>query len=218
MNNAEVSHGLRVIVISVEEQSVEWFLDDVGAMRDDHGGGSVSISGTPLQFIPLREGDRVDAGMADLVIGLVRHVDLVSLQKLETQFKSIPSGLMLPSGFFLYRKTGEQDFKMSCPYCGQKLWVRDTDKDKRGRCPNCKKGFTLPQQEAHLAQSLSLRSTVPVRKIIQGDAASLGGPLQALLRIQEAAGSIHPPMQGSNAAAAQTMNVKIDAGPLQGYQ
>ena len=176
MNPSEILVELQVLLLLVEQECLDWFLEDVGALPDEDGVPSVTLSGHVLKFHAVEEGRVVGADAADLVIGLVRHVDLVSLQTLEQIFQKIPSGLMLPTGFFLYRKESEKDFKMSCPYCGQKLWVCDTDQDKRGRCPNCKKGFTLPQQEAHLSQSLGLRSSVPVRKIIQGDPASLGGP------------------------------------------
>lgn len=72
----------------------------------------------------------------------------------------------------LFREEGEIDFKMSCPACGQKLWVRDTDEDRRGRCPNCKKAFRLPSQAQHVKAELSLPDAVPVTRVVRGNASS----------------------------------------------
>ena len=81
----------------------------------------------------------------------------------------------------LFREEGEIDFKMSCPACGQKLWVRDTDVGKRGRCPNCKKAFKLPSQAGHLKSQLMLPDAVPALTVVRGKAASCRGALASLI-------------------------------------
>ena len=116
-------------------------------------------------------------------MGLIRFVDVLTLERVERLVNAIPPVLNKPMGFVLYREDGETDFKMSCPFCGQKLWVRDADVDKRGRCPNCKKGFTLPMQEDHLSSQLMLRDAIQVKKVFRGNPSSVGAPLKALLNL-----------------------------------
>ena len=112
-------------------------------------------------------------------------MDVASLQ---TTLELLESGSDLyPALVLLYRNDNEADFKMSCPYCGQKLWVRDADQDKRGRCPHCLKGFTLPAQEELVASTLGLSASTPVRRIVRGDVDALTSHLRLVLHSNNAA-------------------------------
>ena len=66
----------------------------------------------------------------------------ISLEKVKAIYTHL-SAHEAPQNVLIARADGEGDFKMSCPSCAQKLWVRDSDVDKRGRCPSCKKAFTV---------------------------------------------------------------------------
>lgn len=102
-----------------------------------------------------------------LLVG-VRHIDMVSLEALRTVMAGL-EGLDIPVGVVILRNDAETDFKMSCVYCGQKLWVMDSDVDKRGRCPNCKKAFTLPAQNRMLRVQLKLPDSLPVQIVYKGN-------------------------------------------------
>jgi len=118
---------------------------------------------------------------ADAVALLVRFLDVISLDKIRAIYRRLPSERSSPMSVILFREEGEIDFKMSCPACGQKLWVRDTDVGKRGRCPNCKKAFKLPSQAGHLKSQLMLPDAVPALTVVRGKAASCRGALASLL-------------------------------------
>jgi hypothetical protein len=118
---------------------------------------------------------------ADAVALLVRFLDVISLDKIRAIYRRLPSERSSPMAVILFREEGEIDFKMSCPACGQKLWVRDTDVGKRGRCPNCKKAFKLPSQAGHLKSQLMLPDAVPALTVVRGKAASCRGALASLI-------------------------------------
>ena len=112
---------------------------------------------------------------------LSRFMDVISLDKLKAIYRRLPSERTVPVALVLLRDEGEADFKMSCPLCGQKLWVRDSDAGKRGRCPNCKKAFTLPDQVSHVRAQLALPDSVPVLRVTSGNAASVEQAVKKLL-------------------------------------
>ena len=117
---------------------------------------------------------------ADVVVLQVRFMDAVSLDRMKTMCKHLPAETPMPMAVFLLRESEEVDFKMSCSSCGQKLWVRDSDEGKRGRCPNCKKAFRLPAQAHHTKVELGLSDTVSVTRVIRGDPTSCRGALSNL--------------------------------------
>ena len=97
---------------------------------------------------------------------LVRFLDVLSVEKLEAIYKRIRNN-NVPIGVFILRNEGEADFKMSCPHCGQKLWVRDIDAGKRGRCPNCKRAYDLPVQAELVREKLGLPSDVNIQQVVE---------------------------------------------------
>jgi predicted RNA-binding Zn-ribbon protein involved in translation (DUF1610 family) len=107
----------------------------------------------------------------------------------------------------LFREEGEIDFKMSCPACGQKLWVRDTDIGKRGRCPNCKKAFKLPSQAGHLKSQLMLPDAVPALTVVRDKASSCRGALASL--IAHFAGAIVPSVEKMDSETLKKTTVRV---------
>lgn len=105
------------------------------------------------------------------VVLQVRFLDAKSLEELRAATRALAPERM-PLAVFLVREEGEVDFKISCRDCGQKLWVRDTDEGKRGRCPNCRKAFPLPSQAVHVRQELGLPDITSITRIVHGSAAS----------------------------------------------
>ncbi len=87
----------------------------------------------------------------------------------------------MPISLIILRDKDEMDFKISCPSCGQKLWLRDTDVGKRGRCPNCTKPFVIPSQEEHLRVQLRLPETISISKVVRKNQESFINAIATLL-------------------------------------
>lgn len=115
---------------------------------------------------------------ADGVALLVSHVDAISLENLKAAYRLLPADM--PASMLIVREAGKVEFKMSCPACGQKLWVRDEDQGRAGRCPRCKKTFVLPSQAAHVRAVLMLPDGVPLVTVTLGHEGACRGPIAAL--------------------------------------
>lgn len=111
-----------------------------------------------------------NALLADVSVVLlhIRFLDAATLEALR-DLTQVLLPKRLPTMILLVREEGEVDFKISCRECGQKLWVRDTDEGKRGRCPNCRQAFPLPSQVDHVRRELTLPDGVPITQVAQGD-------------------------------------------------
>ena len=114
---------------------------------------------------------------ADAIAIVVRFLDVLSLEKIKNIYRSLPDPLSIPVAVFMLREKGEADFKISCPSCGQKLWLRDTDIAKRGRCPNCTKPFVILSQGDHLKSQLILPDKVETFKVTRSNPESFHAAL-----------------------------------------
>jgi len=200
---------LNLLLLSPDPDLCTWLFTDLG-VDPTNDLPQTAFAGKDLVFNSYTDpSSRYVERPVDILVGLVRFVDVLSLQKMDQLLKSVPGYAAKPVAMLVYRNDNEQDFKMSCPYCGQKLWVRDADLDKRGRCPHCKKGFTLPGQEAHVKSALHLGDTVPVRRVTRGDAGSLAAPLRSIVSLKKSSILDHLEVK-SEVANRQTMNVDID--------
>ena len=118
---------------------------------------------------------------ANAIAIVVRFLDVLSLEKIKNIYRSLPDPLNIPVAIFMLRDKGEVDFKISCPSCGQKLWLRDTDITKRGRCPNCNKPFVILSQGNHLKSQLILPDKVEAYKVTHSNPESFQDALIKLL-------------------------------------
>ena len=100
---------------------------------------------------------------------VVRYLDALSLESARTAYLSVPRNRQTPLGFVVYREAGKDAFKMSCPHCNQKLWIKDANIGRRGRCPNCKKAFDIPQPAELLRNYLGLAADVPLAVVTGTD-------------------------------------------------
>lgn len=203
------SDCLQLLLTSPDADLCAWLFEDLG-VESTNELAQTSFSGKDLLFNSHTDPSSpyVDSEV-DVIVGLVRFVDLLSLQKMDELIKSVPEYKTKPIAMLVYRNDNEQDFKMSCPYCGQKLWVRDADMDKRGRCPHCKKGFTLPAQDRHVREALGLSDRTPVRMVTRGDAGSLASPLRAILNLKKSSVLDQLGLKPANAKNS-TMNVDVE--------
>lgn len=203
-----LSQILRVGLVATEPEMTEWFCEDVGCEAQE-GSQVMTFSNRQLSFNPATEAT-LDAGQKfDILVGLVRFVDILTLQKLNQLLTDQGAGKSKPCLLLIYRNENETDFKMSCPFCGQKLWVRDADQDKRGRCPHCSKGFTLPDQQEHVISALGLPASVAVKKIIRQDAGSFASPLRDILQLSSVESSLQHLNMDQNLLSNETMKVNV---------
>jgi len=121
-----------------------------------------------------------EIGDADAIALVVHYMDVITLDQLRDTC-SLLRDHQGKVAVFLYREEGEIDYKMSCPSCGQKLWVRDTDVGKRGRCPNCKKAFMLPDQTEHVRAELTLDPGISITRVEGGNISSLKSAMRVLV-------------------------------------
>ncbi len=106
---------------------------------------------------------------ADAALMLVKFLDRVCMDKIKEAYRMLIDEPFLPKSILIFREPKESEFKISCAYCGQKLWVRDRDAGKRGNCPQCRKTFFLPTQKSYLTSFLMLTEAVPVLSVTGGD-------------------------------------------------
>ena len=200
-----------ILILSVHQEMGEAFAKDVTGDATE-----AKISGQPVTVDVLSGDPRLNAAWddtiknADGIALLIRFMDVISMDKIKAIYRRIPSEDSVPVVTVIVRDNGESDFKMSCPVCGQKLWVRDSDAGKRGRCPNCKKAFTLPDQVAHVRSQLALPDSVPVVRVIGGQSESAVNAVEGLVK-SIGGGLIEPPEDIDQDVLKQsTMRVSIN--------
>lgn len=201
------SDSVHISLLTTLPELGGWLCEDLGCDAEEYL-QVVTFSERKLAFSIAGTPDQVrQAPATSIPVVILRFVDVLSLQDTLELLES-RSGLT-PAVVLIYRNENESDFKMSCPYCGQKLWVRDADQDKRGRCPHCHKGFTLPAQEEHVASALSLSSTTPVRRIVRGDPGSLASPLRLILEAESTADTLKQ-LDADRLNKNETMKVDVE--------
>lgn len=208
--NSDSSIG--VLVLSIYQEMGETFVQDV--CEEAAGGkGTTELEKFTVNIDVLAGDPRLNPNWdesvkdADALVLLVRFMDVITLDKTKAIYRRLPSEKMVPMSVFLFREEGEIDFKMSCPACGQKLWVRDTDVNKRGRCPNCKKAFKLPSQAGHLKGQLMLPDAIPVISVVRGNASSCRGAVSSL--INRVAGKIVPAEEAVDPETLKKATVRV---------
>jgi len=161
------------------------------------------VAGDPAQ----EPGFEERVSRAHAIAMVVRFLDVLSLDKIKNIYRHLPNEITVPMAIFLLRDKGEVDFKISCPSCGQKLWLRDTDVTKRGRCPNCKKPFVILSQGDHLKSQLMLPETMNCIKVVRNDVESFESAMVELLETYDV--GIKPLDTDSSDEAAKNATMRI---------
>lgn len=172
-------------VLAVEEELAAAFLAALAGRPErrvelSHPSGLLTLEAL-LPDVVEGEGLASRLGEADAVIIVSGNVDAGSIDALRALHRRLPGDRSLPQAHALHREPGRKEFKISCPTCGQKLWVGDAHEGRPGRCPGCKQTFLIPSQPRHLSASLQLEDDVPVRLHWRGDAASAIALVDALV-------------------------------------
>lgn len=148
---------------------------------------------------------------ANGVLILTRFLDVITLDKIKSIYRRLPTDTPLALAMVIVRENDEGDFKMSCPVCGQKLWVRDNDAGKRGRCPNCKKAFTLPDQVSHVRAQLALPDSIPVLRINSADNATAKEALTTL--VSQLSGDLIEKPDGLDENVLKQSTIRVQINP-----
>ncbi len=200
---------LNVLVLSIYRDLAEDFvltgLPDLNAEAaiGDHRVQFHVFAGDPAQDPTFDE----LIGQADAVALVVRFLDVLSLDKIKAIYRALPDEIRAPFAVFFLRDQGEVDFKISCPSCGQKLWLRDTDVNKRGRCPNCKKPFVIMSQQDHLKTQLMLPESVMLLQVVRNDRQTFQGGMEKLL--EALSFGIKPQDLGGHVEALKNATMRI---------
>jgi len=178
---------MKILILTIHEEMGEALLVDLCQGKVSGLKGETRVEDSPVTLEVLAGDPRLNPDWdsrveaADALVLLVRFLDVISVDKIRAIYRRLPSEKTVPLAVFILREEGEIDFKISCPACGQKLWVRDTDVNKRGRCPNCKKAFRLPSQSQHLKSQLMLPDSIPIFTVVRGNPSSSRGALANLV-------------------------------------
>jgi hypothetical protein len=119
---------------------------------------------------------------ADLMGFYGHHLDQAAVETLRAIYELCKEKRSAPLHLLLCRNGDAGEFKMSCPHCGQKMWVRETDADKRGRCPTCQKGFPVPHALKEFKARLGLPDLAPITPVTLGHPVAAHAALMAILR------------------------------------
>lgn len=176
MNDKPAFHNGNVYipVFAFTEGTGESFFETLGL--NPNGVSEVSMGDKKVQVELFRLTENSTEGMdtilnkADAALLLVRFLDQLSMSRIKQVFHLVNNSNFLPKSIVIMREPKEAEFKISCAYCGQKLWVRDRDTGRRGNCPQCRKTFFIPTQKSFITSFLMLTETVPVQTATKGDA------------------------------------------------
>jgi len=173
---------INALVISIYRELAEEFLSSFAAEPNtemaihDFIVNFEIVAGDPAQDPAFKD----HLAKVDAIAIVVRFLDVLSLEKIKNIYRHLPDQLTIPVAIFMLRDKGEADFKISCPSCGQKLWLRDSDVAKRGRCPNCTKPFIILSQGDHLKSQLMLPDKIEVFKVTRSNPESFQNALLKL--------------------------------------
>jgi hypothetical protein len=126
-------------------------------------------------------GEDADWARADAFVLLVHFLDQASIGVARRLYHRLRVVRPVPMGVFLFRAADERQFKISCPECGQKLWVLESEVGRRGRCVNCRHPIGIRTPSEFLREMLSLPDSVPVLNVVKGDSPVCRGALANLL-------------------------------------
>ncbi|MDO9541162.1 MAG: hypothetical protein Q7J98_02415 [Kiritimatiellia bacterium] len=209
MNDNTSKKVFNILVVPIYRDLVESFLGAI-APKDNK---EVTIGNRQVVLDVFTEDPSNDSSFkehvakAQAIAILVRFLDVLSLDKIKNIYHCLGQSDAISKAVFYLRDKGELDFKISCPSCGQKLWLRDTDVGKRGRCPNCSKPFVILSQADHLKTQLLLPDDMPCLKVIAKDADSFRTAIVKLLETQ--ASGITPADASVNLEALKHATVRI---------
>lgn len=161
-------------VFSFTEGSGELFFRSLDLNPDSIG--HIPLGSLTAQLELFRIVENSPAGVesildkADACLMLIKFLDQASASRIKEVFRMLGAEGFLPKSVALFRSAREGEFKISCTFCGQKLWIHDRDAGRRGSCPQCHKTFFIPTQKGFITSLLMLSEAIPVVTVVEGDA------------------------------------------------
>lgn len=144
---------------------------------DNARNGKVDLGGVADVMLEIPPEEPVEATVenlkqADFIVLLLRFVDEETLDIARAVLRLLPPSVQSQIHFAIARQADENEFKMSCPKCEQKLLIKDSLAFRRTQCPRCKHPFTIPGQTDLIRQEFLIPPTHKISKAQLGDAAS----------------------------------------------
>lgn len=171
----QTSTPTKVCIFSLDREIGEAFIQTICKLPAPVDRGSTKVGDCQL-MIELIAGElgnnpkwKESIEDAKAAIVLVQFMDILSTDALKKIVEEVSAEKKMPTVYCLFREDGQTDYKISCPVCGQKLWVRDQDAGKRGRCPNCKNHFVLPSQIEGLKSKMDLLEDDEALRFVRKD-------------------------------------------------
>jgi hypothetical protein len=165
---------LYIPVFSFTDGTGELYFQSLGLSPDAPGEIPLGNKTAQLELFRMVENSSVGVeavlAKADAAIVLIRYLDQATMTRIKDVFRLLHAEAFLPKSIVVFREDKETEFKISCTYCGQKLWVRDRDAGRRGNCPQCRKTFFVPTQKSFITSFLMLTEAIPVVTVINGEA------------------------------------------------
>lgn len=165
---------LYIPVFSFTDGTGELYFQSLGLSPDAPGEIPLGNKTAQVELFRIVENSSVGVeavlAKADAAIVLIRYLDQATMTRIKEVFRLLHAESFLPKSIVVFREDKESEFKISCTYCGQKLWVRDRDAGRRGNCPQCRKTFFVPTQKSFITSFLMLTEAVPVVTVINGEA------------------------------------------------
>ncbi len=172
---------VKILIFSPETELGMSYLQKVCDLPDPAMNGKTHIGETSVLMDMIEDGSMEISGYNGGIL-IVRYMDIITLEKLRSICQSMNERGSFPYFIGIYRDPQQREFKISCPSCGQKLWVKDRDEGRRNLCPNCKKNFLLYSQVEHLRNELNLPRTISVIKFFQQNTATCKQMLKTLVQ------------------------------------
>ena len=126
------------------------------------------------------EVERADQA-SDGVVLLVEHLDVISMERLRRTMQAIAERVGVPLQVSIFRKSEQQDYKISCLKCGQKLLINDSAVGRRGTCPRCQNVAVLPSQREFAQAALGIEEGSGLLCAVKGHQDSALAVLSQLL-------------------------------------
>ncbi len=148
----------------------------------------------PQQDVELASVTPDEVEQADLasdgVVLLVEHLDVISTERLRRTMKAIAERVRVPLRVSIFRRSEQQDYKISCLQCGQKLLINDESVGRRGTCPRCQNVAVLPSQRDFAQAVLGIEEGSELLCVVKGRQDSA---LEVLSHLLSGEGAVAPP-------------------------
>lgn len=136
--------------------------------------GKVNLSGMADIMLEIPPDDSTDSlvsnlRQADFIVLLLRFVDEETMDVARAVLRALPPTIQSQIHVAIAREPNENEFKMSCPKCQQKLLIKDSLAFRRTQCPRCKHPFTIPGQTDLIRQEFLIPATHKISKAQLGD-------------------------------------------------